>query len=162
MTIHRLPGATTMRRILALVAFTLVAVPGSASAQPDRYLGKEDIRLLGAGLRVAPATQTVPKDIATIVSTFLQAPALPDQPLPAFAPDAIVKGILRGPGFARPIEITTRPNTPFNLPPFPVAGTYSLDTIRLESGGDVLMYGSPEGVTIEVIGSSSRRSRHVR
>ena len=52
--------------------------------------------LLGAGLAVEPARQTVPKDIATIVSTFLAAPDVPDQPLPPFAPDAVVKATLRG------------------------------------------------------------------
>ena len=151
MTMHRIPAVSRMSRIACLAAGLVLALSNGALAQSDRMLGKEDIRLLGAGLRVTPATQTVPKDIATIVSTFLQAPSLPTEALPPFAPDAVVKGLLRGPGFAKPIEITTRPNTPFTLPPFSVAGTYSLDTIRLESGGEVLLYGSPESVTIEVI-----------
>ena len=134
-----------------LVCLALAGLAAPAAAQPDRVLAREDIRLLGAGLRVTPAHQTVPKDIATIVSTFLQAPNAPGSPLPPFAPDAVVKGTLRAPGFARPVEITTRPNTPFNLPPFSKAGLYSLDGIRLESGGEVLLYGTPESVEIEVI-----------
>ncbi|MCU0257027.1 MAG: hypothetical protein MUF60_09795 [Vicinamibacterales bacterium] len=140
------------RRLLVVAALAALGSLGVAPASAqDRTLGREDIRLLGAGLRVAPAKQTVPKDIASIVSTFLQAPTLPDSPLPPFAPDAVVKGTLRGPGFAQPREITARPNTPFNLPPFSVAGLYSLDNIRLESGGEVLLYATPESVTIEVI-----------
>ena len=147
------PMMTPRFRHLVLNALvTVVALASSASGQTtNAVLGRDDIRLLGAGLRVTPARQVVPKDIATIVSTYLQAPTLPDSPLPPFAPDAIVRGTLRGPGFAKPIEITARPNTPFNLPPFSVAGLYTLDTIRLESGGEVLLYGSPESVTIEVI-----------
>ncbi len=155
MTSRRLLATTTdktMRRFLLPLMLLLTALaPAAAQTTPADVLGRDDIRLLGAGLRVTPARQVVPKDIASIVSTFLQAPTLPDSPLPPFAPDAIVRGTLRGPGFAKPVEITTRPNTPFNLPPFSVAGLYTLDGIRLESGGEVLLYGAPESVTIEVI-----------
>ncbi|MBL8142501.1 MAG: hypothetical protein JNM38_15390, partial [Acidobacteria bacterium] len=155
MTSRRLLATSTdktMRRLLLPLMLLLTALaPAAAQTTPADVLGRDDIRLLGAGLRVTPARQVVPKDIASIVSTFLQAPTLPDSPLPPFAPDAVVRGTLRGPGFAKPVEITTRPNTPFNLPPFSVAGLYTLDGIRLESGGEVLLYGAPESVTIEVI-----------
>src|SRR5262249_5670822 len=101
-------------------------------------------------LRVEPAQQTVPKDIATIVSTFLQAPNEPGE-LPAFSPDAVVKATLRGPAFAAAIELTAKPNSPLNIPPLPVAGTYVVDGIRLESGGQVLLFGTPNSVRIDVI-----------
>ncbi len=101
-------------------------------------------------MRVEPAAQVVPRDIATIVGTFLQAETPPGG-LPPFAPDAVVKGTLRGPEVPLGRELTTAPNTPFAIPPLTVAGTYTLDDIRLESGGRILMRGTPESVTIQVI-----------
>ncbi len=113
-------------------------------------LGEDEIRLYGIGLRVEPAHQTVPRDIATIVSTYLQMSALPDG-VPPLSPDAVVRATLRGPSFATPRELTISANSPFNIPPMTVAGTHSLDNIRLESGGAILLRGSPESVTLEVI-----------
>src|SRR5450759_4235136 len=142
-----------LRRILACVwALGLLAEvsPAAQGAQGVRFLGKEDILLYGLGLRVEPSTQTVPKNIATIVSTFLQAPTIPDS-VPPFAPDAEVRATLRGPSFATALELVTRPNTPFNIPPLAVAGLHSLENIRLVTGGDVLMRGAPDHVVINVI-----------
>ena len=117
----------------------------------DRFLGKTDILLFGLGLRVEPVHQVVPRDIATIVSTFLGTSEQPQGSLPPFAPDALVKATLRGPGVGNGLDLTAAPNTPFNIPPLTTAGTYTLDQIRLESGGEVLMRGAPESVTIQVI-----------
>src|SRR3712207_5703977 len=86
--------------VLALVAS--LGVPAVVSAQTGRGLGREEIRLYGLGLKVEPAQQTVPRDVATIVPTFLQAPQEPDG-LPPFAADAEVRGTLRGPSFATPV-----------------------------------------------------------
>ena len=131
-----------------LLAMLLAAAP--AIAQTGRFLAKEDILIYGLGLRVDPVTQTVPKDIATIVSTYLQAPQVPPS-LPPFAPDAVVKGTLRGPGLQSALDLQTAPNSPFNIPPLTVAGTYTLENIRLESQGAVLLRSTPESVTITVI-----------
>jgi hypothetical protein len=133
----------------ALVLLSLAAAVG-VRAQ-DRFLGKEDIVLLGLGLRVEPDHQVVPRDIATIVSTFLSAPTPPAGQVAPFAPDAVVKGTLRGPGVGNGLELTATPNSPFNIPPLSTAGIYTLEEIRLESGGQILMRGTPESVTIEVI-----------
>jgi len=116
----------------------------------DRFLAKDDILLLGLGLKVEPAQQTVPKDIATIVSTMFVAPQTPGN-LPPFSPDAVVKGTLRGPSFPTPVELTVKPNTPFNIPPLSVAGKHTLDNIRLVSNGEVILRGTPESVVIDVI-----------
>ena len=134
--------------VLALIAS--IVMPAVAAAQTGRVLGREDIRLYGLGLKVEPAQQTVPRDIATIVPTFLQAPQQPDG-LPPFAADAEVRGTLRGPSFPTPVELRTAPNSPFNIPPLPIAGTYTLENIRLVSGGEVLLRAVPEHVTIDVI-----------
>ena len=133
---------------IALTALTMGA--SSTSAQPVRFLGREEIVLYGIGLRVEPATQTVPKDFATIVSTFLQAPTLPGD-VPPFAPDAEMRATLRGPSFAQPLELTARPNSPFNIPVLTVPGTHVLENIRMVSGGEVVMYATPESARIDVI-----------
>jgi len=120
------------------------------AAQDARFLGKAEILLYGIALKVEPAEQTVPKDIATIVSTFLTAPAQVGD-LPPFAPDAVVMATLRGPSLAKPLELTTAPNTPFNIPPLKVAGLHTLEDIRLVSNGQVLLRATPEAATINVI-----------
>ncbi|OPX18973.1 MAG: hypothetical protein BZ151_11765, partial [Desulfobacca sp. 4484_104] len=59
--------------ILIFSIFTLgTLLP--AHAADTRWLAQEQIYLYGMGLTVEPAHQTVPKNIATIVSTYLQAP----------------------------------------------------------------------------------------
>ena len=123
---------------LAIVLPAVCAVP-SAQAQ-GRLLGREEITLYGIGLQVQPAQQTVPKGFATIVSTFLQTPAVVKE-LPPFAADAEVRATLRGPSFPEPIDLSVRPNSPFNIPVLTVPGTHTLENIRLVSGGEVLLYG---------------------
>ncbi len=129
----------------------LMIAPIEASAFEGRFLAREDIILYGMGLKVEPAKQTVPKNIATIVSTYLQTPNMPDGAVPPLPPDTTVKGTLRGPGLERPLDLAVQANTPFNIPPLVTPGTYILDNIRLESGGEVLLRGDPESVTIEII-----------
>lgn len=136
--------------VLLALATCVCAADVRLRAQ-DRFLGKEDIILLGLGLTVAPEHQTVPRDIATIVSTFLSAATQPQNGAPPFAPDAVIKATLRGPGVGNGLALTAAPNTAFDIPPLSTAGTYTLDEIRLESGGEILMRGTPESVTIEVI-----------
>ncbi|MEQ1870326.1 MAG: Ig-like domain-containing protein, partial [Vicinamibacterales bacterium] len=134
--------------VVTLIGALALAAP-SVSAQ-ERLLGREEILLYGIGLKVEPAQQTVPKDFATIVSTFLQTPTLPPD-TPAFAPDAEVRATLRGPSFPTPIELVAQPNSPFNIPTLTVPGLHTLENIRLMSGGQVLLYGSPEVAKIDVI-----------
>ena len=143
----------THRRTLILLVTTLAVLGGDLRLQAQRsgrFLAKEDIVLLGLGLRVEPAQQTVPKDIATIVSTFLGAPTQPGE-LPPFGPNTVVKATLRGPSLATPLELTATANSPFNIPPLSVPGRHTLENIRLESDGQVLLHGTPESVTIDVI-----------
>lgn len=137
--------------ILSALTLLLVNAPIEATAFEGRFLAREDIILYGMGLKVEPAKQTVPKNIATIVSTYLQTPSMPDGAIPPLPPDATVKGTLRGPGLERPLDLAVQANTPFNIPPLVTPGTYVLDNIRLESGGQVLLRGDLESVTIEII-----------
>src|SRR5688500_13853282 len=129
-----------VRKASVMLVVALALCPESSGAQQNsRFLAKEDIFLYGVGLKVAPASQTVPRDIATIVSTFLQAPSDPEVSLPPFAPNSVVRATLRGPSFATPVELTAAPNSPFNIPPLTVAGLHTLDDIRLVSNGDVIL-----------------------
>ncbi len=137
-----------LARVIAVAALVSLASP--LAAQQPRFLSRADILLYGLGLRVEPAQQTVPKGIATIVSTFLQA-AAPPAGLPPFAPGAEVRAVLRGPSFDGPVELVARPNAPFEIPPLPVPGAHTLEDIRLVSDGAVLMRGTPESVRIDVI-----------
>lgn len=136
-----------------MVAAVLAVCPGRLFAQTpqSRFLAKADILLYGISLKVDPAEQTVPKNIATIVSTFLQAPNVTGEDLPPFAPDAVVMATLSGPSFPTPQNLTVSPNSPFNIPPLTVPGLHTLDNIRLVSNGEVLLRGTPESVTINVI-----------
>ena len=134
----------------ALVLLSAARAHAQSAPPAQRVLGREDITLYGLGLKVEPGYQTVPKDIATIVSTFLQAPNVPDG-VPPFAPDAVVAATLRGPSFANPVELRVKPNTPFNIPPLTVPGVHVVENIRLISGGEVLLRGTPDHVTIDVI-----------
>ncbi len=152
--LSRVPASVRAVRFAAALTAALAllapARPADAGQQPARFLAKEDILLYGLGLKVEPAQQTVPKDIATIVGTYVQAPQLPDN-LPAFAADAEVVATLRGPSLPQPLELHVKPNSPFNIPPLGVAGTHTLDNIRLVSNGVVLMRGTPESTRIDVI-----------
>jgi protocatechuate 3,4-dioxygenase beta subunit len=138
-------------RSAALAVALLLSAASSTLAQntPARFLAREDIVLHGIGLKVEPAQQTVPKDIATIVSTYLQATT--PNGVPPFSPDAEVRATLVGPSFGTPRDLVVRPNTPFAIPPLSVPGVHTLENIRLVSNGEVLMYGSPQSVRIEVI-----------
>src|SRR5262245_29314923 len=140
---------TTPRGLLVFACLLLASSVDAQQSEP-RFLAKEQIVFYGIGLKAEPARQVVPKDIATIVSTFLQAPTLPNG-LPAFAPDAEIRATLRGPSFTSAQELVVRPNTPFNIPPLTVAGIHTLEDIRLISNGEVPLRAVPESVVIEVI-----------
>ena len=70
----------SVRQTAMALAATVCIVAGEVrpvAQEQSRFLAKEQITFYGIGLKVEPAQQTVPKDIATIVSTFLQAPDAP-------------------------------------------------------------------------------------
>ncbi len=147
-------GWLDTRAMWVCLVLAVVAIAGQSglhAQQERRFLAKADILLYGIALKTEPAEQTVPKNIATIVSTFLNAPGQTDSDIPPFAPDAVVMATLRGPSLPRPLDLTTRANAPFNIPPLTVAGLHTLDNIRLVSNGEVLLRGIPESVTINVI-----------
>ncbi|MFO1432626.1 MAG: carboxypeptidase regulatory-like domain-containing protein [Candidatus Competibacteraceae bacterium] len=135
-------------RLLALILLALQAV--SLRAEPP-VLASEQILLYGLGLKVEPAYQPTPKDVATVVSTYLQAPTLPPGQKPPLPDNAVVKATLVGPGLVQPLEYEIPVNGQFEIPPLPRAGLYSLENIRVLSGNTILFYAQPERVTIEVL-----------
>ena len=135
--------------LIVLLGFSMFC--GHAQANEGRWLAQEQILLYGLGLRAEPAHQTVPKDIATVVSTYLQAPdAIPDGTLP-IPENAEVRATLRGPSLPGPIELVTKVNEHFDIQPFHLAGIHTLENIRVVHNGEVIFYATPENVTIEVI-----------
>jgi Bacterial Ig-like domain/Carboxypeptidase regulatory-like domain len=137
--------------MLILIFFMVGIRVRQAHADEGRWLTSEQIIFYGLGLIAEPAHQTVPKDIATIVSTYLQAPDLSGETILPIPDDVQVKATLRGPGLQTPMEMTTDVNRYFNIPPLAKAGTYVLENIRVVSGDEIIFYATPESVTIEVI-----------
>lgn len=135
--------------LIVLLGFSMSC--GQAQANEVRWLAQEQILLYGLGLRAEPAHQTVPKNIATIVSTYLQAPdTIPDGTLPV-PEDTEVRATLRGPSLPGPIELVTKVNEHFEIQPLQMAGIHTLENIRVVHNGEVIFYATPESVTIEVI-----------
>ncbi len=152
--IARMRTEAAMRRFAKLSSAAVLAVAAfsaDAGAAQGTSLAREQVLLYGIGLEAAPVRQTVPKDIATIVSTLLKAPALPPGASLGLPADTVVKAELRGPSFPGPLTLTTRAGTPFGIPPLPRAGLHTLENIRMVSGDAVVLYATPEYVTIEVI-----------
>jgi 5-hydroxyisourate hydrolase-like protein (transthyretin family) len=155
-------GVVYAAMLLAVVSAGGVSLRAQTANGDGRFLAKEDILLFGLGLHVEcndgelpdedgiTACQTVPKGYSTAVPTMFVAPQVPDA-LPGFGPDAVIRATLRGPSFPTPIELTTRPNTPFTIPPMSVPGLHSLDDIRLVVNGQVLLHGDRESAMLRVI-----------
>lgn len=140
------------RFYVAILLITGILLPsGITLADQGRWLAQEQILLYGLGLRAEPAHQTVPKDIATVVSTYLQTPdSIPDGTLP-IPEDAEVRATLRGPSLPEPVELATGVNGHFDIPPLHIAGIHTLENIRVVHNGQVILYATPESVSIEVI-----------
>jgi hypothetical protein len=148
---HPAPLLRRASLVCAIAAVVIAAGTRADAQEAGRFLGREEIRLLGLGMEVAPARQSVPKDVATIVSTFLHLPPSQGSEVSPFTPSTVLKGTLRGPSLTAPLALAAAPNTQFNIPPLSVPGIHTLDDIRLEADGQILMRGTPESVVIEVL-----------
>jgi hypothetical protein len=146
--------AASAGRLRIAVAIAGLAIAGGARAwaqQPGRFLGREEIVLLGLTLEVAPAKHAVPKDVATIVNAAVKRSPSDTNGVSPFPPNAVAKATLRGPSLTNPVELRTAPGTPFEIPPLSVPGIHTLDGIRVEVDGQILMRGAPESAVIEVL-----------
>lgn len=125
-------------------------IPKDAAAQ-QQVLTTLEFYLVGLEVRPGPDYQAVPRSETTTVNTNI---IMPTQQIPyseiekMLPPNTVIKGELRGPAFTTPIILTTLPGKPFDIPTLPMAGIYTLENIRMESGGN-LIAASPNIVTIE-------------
>ena len=148
----RLNRTHALCRLISVALLALLCA--SAWAQSSPPLSELRFDLVGIRLEVDPPVLTVPRNIATQINTKLAAPegSGPETQaaLAKLRNEGTVVAELRGPSIP-PVTLRTRPGEPIPLPPFALAGDYFLDNIRLESGGQTLLQGSPNVVPIAVI-----------
>lgn len=126
--------------IVVLLLFILISPAGA-----QENITREDLEVKGVSLSVDPADQTVPLNTPTVVKTVFATESS------QLLRDMIVKGVLRGPGFSKPITLSTLPNHPFSIPGLPVRGEYYLENIRLERDGVPLIAATPSNVIIRAM-----------
>ncbi|MBN1273270.1 MAG: carboxypeptidase regulatory-like domain-containing protein, partial [Candidatus Aminicenantes bacterium] len=115
------------------------------SAQESIAQGKITVR--GLAIQIDPPEQNVPVNTPTVVNTILL--STPDAQNEALK-DVVVKGELRGPSITDFLTLSTLPNHPFTIPPLTLKGTYTLEDIRLERNGTLLMKAVPDTAFIHV------------
>jgi len=128
--------------VLFLILFGLCFL--SLLPQEDPIASGE-ITVMGVNLEINPAQQTVPVNTETVVNTVFAVDN------PGVLEGMVVKGTLRGPGINGSITLTTLPNHPFAIPGFPAKGTYTLEDVHLERGGEFLIAAEPDNATIDVM-----------
>jgi hypothetical protein len=113
-----------------------------------------EFSIVGVTMQAGPEYQAVPKGIASQVTTgFLSNGEAVAPEISAMLPqDWRVVGDLTGPSISSKLTLTTSPGQPFQLPTFPLLGTYTLSNIRVTDGaGKAFMAAVPQAVTIESI-----------
>ena len=114
-------------------------------------LGSARLDIAGTRLTVSPEAQTVPFETPTLVATHLDGYDLTQGALP---PDLRVVGDLVGPEIDGVLRLETVPGEPFRIPRLRLEGSYALQNIRLEQGGEqsgeILAFAEPRDVSIGV------------
>ncbi|MBW7884137.1 MAG: carboxypeptidase regulatory-like domain-containing protein, partial [Caldilineaceae bacterium] len=129
----------------------MVSITPAFAQQLLPPLAEGQIVVVGLELRPGPEHQVVPKNQATSVRATLGLPGAEQGELPPLPADAVVIGQLRGPAFQTPVALAAVPGGNFQIPPLPLPGIYTLENIRLMSGGAVIVEGNPSTVRLEVI-----------
>ncbi len=141
-----------------MVALLVVLSASFAKAQNSSVsLTTLQFYLVGGELTPQPSYQAVPRTFTTQVDAPFKLPESVggagitfEELLPYLPKDLIVKAELRGPAFASPVQLTALPNHPIELPTLPILGVYTVENIRMESGGRVVA-ASPGVVQVEAI-----------
>jgi hypothetical protein len=128
-----------------LLLFISTCFRGNLRAQEQETIAQGDVTVKGVTLDVDPAQLTVPVNTPTSINTVFSM----DTEL--LVRGMVVKGELRGPGFSKPMALTTLPNHPFSIPGLSLKGDYYLENIRLERDGKMLLKAVPESVLIQAI-----------
>ncbi|TAK03476.1 MAG: hypothetical protein EPO39_11995, partial [Candidatus Manganitrophaceae bacterium] len=137
-----------------LLGVLLWGWPAELRAQsPDTSIALTELKFYVVGMQIKPTPdkQAVPKELSTTVNTEVILPTAEvsfADLKPLLPKDLVIKAQLRGPAFSQPLTLTTLPNVPFTIPTLPIVGIYTLENIRMESGGE-LIAASPNVVTIE-------------
>ncbi|HEX7314765.1 MAG TPA: LamG-like jellyroll fold domain-containing protein [Pyrinomonadaceae bacterium] len=130
----------------AVAACVLLLLTRSARAQGDagqdggrskrtgvRKSASADLDLLGLAVTAGPATQSVPKNVQTVVQTSVQTPVGFDASLliGLLNPLYRVRGELTGPSLNGPVTIEARIGSPLQIPPLTRAGEHQLINLRV-------------------------------
>src|SRR3989338_6575210 len=123
--------------------------------QPLASLATVEFYLVGGQLAPQPGYQAVPKSLTTqvdvpfVLTDRVRSAGITFGELQPLLPkDLLVKAELRGPSFSSPLQLSALPNLPLELPALPVVGIYTVENIRMESGGQVVA-ASPNVVQVE-------------
>ncbi len=121
--------------------FLLGHAASSYAQQSGVTLTELKFFVVGMDITPNPEKQAVPKDLTTTVNAdvSLATPEVSFSDIQSQLPaDLVVKGELRGPAYPTPLTLTTKPNVPFTIPTLPLVGIYTLENIRMESGGETV------------------------
>jgi hypothetical protein len=102
------------------------------------------LEVKGVSLQIDPPQQTVPINTGTTVNTTFTVD------MAEVPPGMTVQGELKGPGINGTMTLSTLPNHPFAIPGFPVKGTYTLENVRLEKDGKLLVHAVPDAARIDI------------
>jgi hypothetical protein len=142
----------------ASVPFNMLAAP----------LATADFNLIGLGVTVGPATQTVPKNTQTIIQTNVQVPTGTDPRtiIAGLNPNYRVRGELAGPSFTAPLTLEAAIGQPLAIPALPNAGDHVVQNLRVvdigAEGQPVVTSVTPDSCGIAVIDSVLISEVHVR
>jgi len=144
------------RWLIVMAVFTGAYLRAAAGQMP---LASGQLRILGVQLVVSPASQTVPKNQATGLTTALVDPANPTASVsdPSLA-GLVVKGELSGPGIGDQgsgvgsVTLSAPAGQLMPISPLLATGNYVVDNLRLEDGqGNFVQSAEPALATLDVI-----------
>jgi hypothetical protein len=124
-----------------------------AATGGDNSLARGQVQIVGLRLVVDAddISQVVPKNIGTGVRTQLIGSGAQQVDLPRLPADALVFGDLRGPSIEGFRSFSAPPGELIPIPPLQHEGFYTLDNLRLVTGGKTLLRAEPDQVSIQVI-----------
>lgn len=127
------------------LGLALWAIAGGALGAQE--LGRGQLQVAGTRLTVAPESQTVPFDTATVVATSLAGYDAAQGTLPA---TLRVVADLTGPEIDGSLRLEAVPGEPLHVPRFKLKGEYQLADIRLLDGDRFLTYAQPRSALVRV------------
>ena len=148
-----------MKRLFGTLTAAILSLGVCGTAKADigtslpNVLTSFDFNIVGLGLKADPPYQAVPKGIASRVNALFDTGLFNAAEIIAQLPkDYTVRAELSGPSLLTPMQLVTRPGSPFDLPTLAIFGKYYLSNIRLCDGSGNTLFGAiPQAVAIESI-----------